>query len=242
LSSAIASGPPVVNTLVMHTSRLALGAITLGLTLVGCAHNSAADRAKAEAADGSVSMLERWMSGSFGSQAQSEADPEYFDIRLHMAPIWTDRADGPWLYIEQARSDFLDKPYRQRVYRLSKVSDGRYASAVYTLPDPVARFTGACDDPARQAFTGITPDDLKLLDGCAVMLKWMPGQNAFVGGTEGTGCASTREGAKYTASEITFTEGLLTSWDRGFDASGKQVWGAVKGGYQFNKEPAPAAN
>jgi len=184
-------------------------------------------------------MLAEWMEGSYSSQAQSQADPEYFDIRLQMSRIWTDRTDGPWLYVEQARADLLAKPYRQRVYRISKVDPLTYRSDVYTLPQPVARFVGAWNGEGEPhaAVARLTPADIKLLEGCGVVLRWVESQRQFAGGTEGTGCASTREGAKYTTSEIIFQEGLLTSWDRGFGADDQQVWGAVKGGYQFVKEP-----
>jgi hypothetical protein len=33
------------------------------------------------------------------------------------------------------------------------------------------------------------------------------------------------------------TANEITSWDRGFDSAGKQVWGATKGPYQFKKQP-----
>jgi hypothetical protein len=29
----------------------------------------------------------------------------------------------------------------------------------------------------------------------------------------------------------------LLTWDQGFDKDGKQVWGAVKGGYEFKRQP-----
>lgn len=222
-----------------HPTHVALVCIclTLALSIGGCAHKSASDGGPAAERD-STTMLASWMEGAFNSQAQSQADPEYFDIRLHMKRIWTGRKDGPWLYIEQARSDFLDKPYRQRVYRVTKLTDKTYRSDVYTLPEPLGRFVGAGSDEVKTVavFAGLKPEDLKLLDGCGVVLRWNPSAQAFAGGTEDTGCAGTREGAKYTSSEITFTPGLLTSWDRGFDAEGNQVWGAKKGGYQFVKE------
>ena len=181
--------------------------------------------------------LATWMDGSFSSEAQSQADQAYFDIRLHMHRIWEARTDGPWLYVEQARGDLLDKPYRQRIYRLSRRDQSTFVSDVYTLPEPVARFTGAWDpaNPASKQFDTLTPADLTLLQGCGVVLKWSQDKQQFIGGTEGTDCASTRQGAKYTTSEIIFTKDLLTSWDRGFDAAGKQVWGAEKGGYQFER-------
>ena len=70
-------------------------------------------------------MLAEWMSGSFSSAAQAADDPEnYFDIRLEMVPIWSERSDGPWLYVEQAAASALDRPYRQRVYHLVETEDG----------------------------------------------------------------------------------------------------------------------
>ena len=73
---------------------------------------------------GDLETLVEWMTGSFSSEAQAAADPDYFDIRLQMVPIWPDRADGAWLYVEQAAASSLDQPYRQRVYRLSAEADG----------------------------------------------------------------------------------------------------------------------
>lgn len=180
------------------------------------------------------------MSGSFTSRDQALADPEYFEIELRMAPIWPGRSDGPWLYVEQARADSGDRPYRQRVYRLGHQSGpgvpaGVFISEVYTLPEPVGRFTGAWADQSRAAFAGLSPRDLTLLEGCTVRLRWDPQRRVFTGGTDGTGCASTRQGAAYTTSQIELGEGLLTSWDRGFDAAGRQVWGAKSGGYRFVK-------
>ena len=50
------------------------------------------------------------------------------------------------------------------------------------------------------------------------------------------GKRSDLQGAAYAVSEaIISPQGLLT-WDRGFDAAGKQVWGATKGGYDFVRQ------
>ncbi|MFM7261470.1 MAG: chromophore lyase CpcT/CpeT, partial [bacterium] len=79
------------------------------------------------------------LTGHFTSAAQAKADPEFFVFHLHMTPIWTDRADGPWLYVEQAMATALDKPYRQRIYRLVDRSDGagspKVESQVFELPN-----------------------------------------------------------------------------------------------------------
>ena len=107
-----------------------------------------------------VARVAEWLSGSFSSAEQAAAQPDdYFDIRLEVVPIWTDREDGPWLYVEQAAAAALERPYRQRVYHVVQTEEGP-RSDVYTLPgDPLA-YAGAWQEPAR--FDGITPDTLAL--------------------------------------------------------------------------------
>ena len=55
------------------------------------------------------------------------------------------------------------------------------------------------------------------------------------GRTLGDLCKSTLRGAAYATSVVSIGRAALVSWDRGFDESGKQVWGAVKSGYVFEK-------
>lgn len=64
--------------------------------------------------------LLEWMTGHFSSREQAAADSAYYDIRLHMVPIWPDRKDGHWLYVEQLMVGRT--PYRQRVYHVSRVA------------------------------------------------------------------------------------------------------------------------
>jgi hypothetical protein len=45
-----------------------------------------------------IDALYTYMTGSFSSRAQAEADSEYLDIGLEMVPIWSSRSDGYWLY------------------------------------------------------------------------------------------------------------------------------------------------
>lgn len=180
--------------------------------------------------------LARWLTGSFSSAAQAAADTNYFDIRLRVVPAWTDRADGPWLYVEQATVSAQDKPYRQRVYRLREGSDGTFTSEVYALPG-ARRFAGAW----RQArpLAELTPDSLLVREGCAVVMR-RTADGRFSGGTVGQGCASDLRGAAYATSEVTVGPDMIESWDRGFAADGSQAWGATGGGYVFIREPADA--
>lgn len=182
----------------------------------------------------SAEQLGDWLTGSFGSGAQAAADSAYYDIRLEMVPIWTDREDGLWFYVEQAVATARERPYRQRVYRVRELEDGRFESAVFTLPDP-QRYAGAWREEAP--LSDLEPADLAEREGCAVLLAWDPA-GRYAGSTEGTGCTSTLRGAAYATSEVIVEPGRIESWDRGFDAEGNQVWGAEKGAYVFLRDDA----
>jgi len=168
------------------------------------------------------------MAGSYTSAEQAKADTSYFEIELEMVRIWPKNRDGAWLYVEQAVADTKEKPYRQRVYHLKQVDDSTFTSAILTIRNG-ANWFGAYTDPTR--FATLSPDSLDALDGCTITLHRRGG--LYVGSTKERECPSTRNGAVYTTSEVVLTKDRMVSWDRGWDAAGKQAWGAELGGYVF---------
>jgi hypothetical protein len=183
--------------------------------------------AKAQTMD--LDRLVTWMAGSYNSQAQHLRDTaNYFDIRLQMVPIWKERSDGHWFYVEQAVADFIDKPYRQRVYRVHELEPGVFESIIYTVQDPL-RFTHH-----PELLEQLPVDSLNEKKGCSVILR-KQSDGSFAGGTRGKQCPSDRKGAAYATSEVTITPERLLSWDRGYNEKDEQVWGAEKGGYEFIK-------
>ncbi len=176
-----------------------------------------------------LEQLGNYMSGYYSSEQQHKTDTiNYFDIRLHIIPIWKKRTDGIWFYVEQAVEGSNNKPYRQRVYHVTEKEKGVFESAVFIFSNPL-RFTG--NTPLFEKT--LTPDSLKLREGCSVILHRK--NKMYEGGTEGVSCASERKGAAYATADVTITEKELHSWDRGFNDKGEQVWGATKGGYIFIK-------
>lgn len=186
------------------------------------------------------------MTGRFNSAEQASRDTAFFDISLTMRPIWGQRSlettlnerssenalnQVRWLYVEQAVSKAPKRPYRQRVYRVSALSDGTIESRVYELPQP-ERFVHAWERP--EVFDQITPDSLVVREGCAVYLKKQL-NGCYAGATREQDCGSTLYGANYATSEVEVCPTGIVSWDRGWDAEGAQVWGAEKAGYVFRK-------
>lgn len=211
----------------MKRAMMILGMLSVAM-LFGCSGTQARNAEDAP----SVRTLEKHLTGSFSSSAQATQDPEFFEIVLHMVPIWEDRADGPWLYVEQAVATAADRPYRQRVYHLAQTGDNEFVSTVYSFEDPMS-YAGAYADDFPMS--GLSPDDLSIRTGCAITMSWDEDQRAFVGSTNGRDCVSTLRGSTYATSEVYLHMDRLITWDRGFDDNDEQVWGAVKGGYIFDR-------
>ncbi len=176
-----------------------------------------------------LSNLVKMMTGTFNSSAQANADSNYYDITLNMYPIWTERS-GNWLYVEQAITQGLERPYRQRIYKV-EYKEGLYISSVYTLPSP-KDYIGAYKTPKK--FDALTFEELSEREGCAVIMKKLSNGN-FQGETGANSCGSTLRGAAYATSEVEILPNKIVSWDRGFFEDGKQAWGATKAGYIFDR-------
>lgn len=200
----------------------------------GCAGDRSADT---PAPDEELARLAAWLSGSFSSAAQAERDVSYFDIRIHAVRIWNDRADGAWIYLEQAAADSLDRPYRQRVYHVTRLGADLFESRVFALEEPL-QYAGRWRE--ETPLTELAPGDLLPREGCAVLLRAIDA-DSFSGSTLGRLCTSSLRGASYATSEVVVQAGGLTSWDRGYDADGAQVWGAEDGPYAFERIEEPAA-
>jgi CpeT protein len=179
--------------------------------------------------DSTLHKLASYLSGSFSSAAQAEADSNFFHIQLHVARIWSNRANGIWLYVEQAAANSLSKPYRQRIYHLYKEGNF-YISAIYTIKNP-EEVIGAFKQP--HLFDKLSMDNVELKSGCEVYLTYFG--NRFEGQTGENTCPSDLRGASYTTSKVWLSENEMRSWDQGFNEKGLQVWGSTAGPYIFKR-------
>jgi len=170
-----------------------------------------------------------YMTGYFTSAKQARADTDYYNIKLKMIPIWQNRTDGDYIYVEQALASNENKPYRQRVYHITQ-NDKQFISKVYTIPNEENYLYSWKN---TRPFINLVPDSLVERAGCEVVLVYENGM--FKGSTGATSCKSTLRGASYATSEVEVFVDKIISWDRGFDDKGEHVWGAEKSGYVFDK-------
>jgi len=219
----------------------------LPLAFAGCQHEAritpaeqAIERNRAD-----LATLTACMSGTFSSEAQAMADPDFRHIVLHMGQIWPERAtpETRWLYVEQAMAQLPAKPYRQRIYKLTALGGGVIRSDVYTMAEPLKYVGGASN---ATMFAALAPESLTLRDGCSITLTRQEvtadQQAAFVGATDSKLCPSELQGATYATSEALITPAGLRTWDRGYDKADQQVWGATKGGYEFARQTPLSPN
>ncbi|MFK7970441.1 MAG: chromophore lyase CpcT/CpeT [Bacteroidia bacterium] len=205
--------------------------LLLPFLMMACEPQKAPEKSEEEIKTERLSALKAAMVGNFNSADQAERDTNYFDITLNMSPVWDGEGGKHWLYVEQAVSKMLDRPYRQRVYLLEALSSDTFRSNVYTLPGP-KRFIGS--QPGDSIWQTITPDSLELLPGCGLYLAYENG--AFSGATNKEDCLNNWGEAAYATSEVRILGDTLLSWDRGWDSTNTQVWGAENGGYYFIKQ------
>lgn len=198
--------------------------LTISILTLGCSSQ------KSMMKNNELNNLQEMMTGSFDSNLQSKNDTTYFDISLEMYPIWQ-KSGEYYLYVEQAVSSMKEKPYRQRVYKIEQISEGKFVSKVYTLNDPKT-FIGKYND--AQFFEKFDTSILKEREGCGVFLTKKG--NYYVGSTDTKKCGSTMRGASYATSVVTIKKDRIESWDQGFNSKDEQVWGATKGGYIFLKK------
>ncbi|MEI6312258.1 MAG: chromophore lyase CpcT/CpeT [Bacteroidota bacterium] len=176
-------------------------------------------------------LVDHYMSGSFSNDVQSKSDTNFFHISLRMKPIWKEKTDARYIYVEQAIYDNQQKPYRQRIYKVTQLTDTSFLSEIYSLKNPL-QYAG--EWKKKEAFTSFNTDSMYTRIGCGVTI--IKRADNYIGSTEGNKCTSELRGATYATTEVTLMPNMLISWDRGYDNNGKQVWGSEHGGYRFEKK------
>ncbi len=227
-----------------HRSRLAAlsGSIAFAIAAASCMQVVQGPRGPGEtgqfetAPTSPLELASRCLLGNFSSDAQARANPRIRAVDLHLAPIWSDRQDGPWLYLEQAVAEAPNHPFRQRVLRLLPATGERGDPVVlllsFEIPGDPGPYVGAWQDPGR--FNDLEPGLLTPLEGCTITLA-VTGPGRLSGGSHGDGCSATQHGAAYRTFECTFTAEWLDLDEKGFSSDGKVVFGG-EGPMRFERE------
>lgn len=209
--------------------------------LCACASAESVPVSSAPAGDAAESYAMA-STGSWTSRDQS-TDSRYDWVESETVRIMTDRADGIWLYQENAIMGAgpdvavdpaaKGRPYFQVVIQLRAMSATDVHTTTYRLDAPEARAgaKGLWRDPDR----GFDP---AWVGPVACMGQMSRVADGFWQG--GVDCPNTYKGGAKVDSRSIRTPDTYVNWDRGFDITGSHVWGPATGGYVFKrKEGAP---
>jgi len=152
------------------------------------------------------------------------------DIVIGIAPVYVAGMTNT-MYVEMARADGLNRPYRHLIWRLTKVK-GTWHLQSHEFRRPkgqLASVTGLWAEPS--VFPVLNGDDL-----VATMDIPLASSGGKLSGSTPVGYATSIGGAVEMTSQIEIADGKINVADRGFDADGKQVWGPAEGKfYSFAK-------
>lgn len=199
-------------------------------------------------ADPDLEQVAAWMAGEFDTFAQVDGDEAskapYTHLRavMRIVPVTICGLSeaGRAFYVEQAAAVSEERPYRQRVYLLSR-RDGRLVNRIYRIQAP-ERLVGAWAEPAKLARLSV--DQLLPDEGCD--LVWTAAGDGRYAGVAGEGrtCRNSLRGATHALSRVEMTPRSITSLDQGFDDAGAHKWGPPPGaqGHVFaRRDPLPEA-
>ena len=172
------------------------------------------------------------LDGAMDTSAQANKNPKASNVRITSCKITVEGAgsnnDQAFLYQEQALSQELNQPYRQRFLRIAPSANrSSVESAVFKPPTPKA-WTGLCAKPEAERVVKMSDVGKST---CSVFLQRQG--DKYVGDTKAGGCPTNWKGATRITNHIILHQTGMDTQDRGFDATGKQVWGAKDESYQF---------
>lgn len=177
--------------------------------------------------------------GVMDTSAQAAANPKAPAVRMTTCQVnvqQPDTASGTqmqFLYQEQASMQRLSKPYRQRFLAISAHPYSQSVESRAYRPENLSAWIGLCDKPIGDRTLHLSNLGKPI---CSVFLK--RSGSTYVGSTPVDGCPANFRGAARITNRVVLHEDGMETWDRGFDAAGKQVWGAESESYQFRRSAA----
>lgn len=213
------------------------------LAIVGSLAASIAPIAKAADVlplDQQVQEVSNRLIGVMSTAEQSAANPKVANVQMTTCTVSVQGTSDPksvYLYQEQAINASpngdraqLGKPYRQRFLQLSSNGASQSVRSLSFRPAEATRWIGLCSRP--DAARVVQLQDVGK-PTCAVFLK--RSGDDYIGRTPVDGCPSNVRGAVRVTNYIELQRSRMNTYDRGYDANGKQVWGAKESAYQFKK-------
>ncbi|MBX2865636.1 MAG: chromophore lyase CpcT/CpeT [Leptolyngbyaceae cyanobacterium MAG.088] len=176
-----------------------------------------------------VDAVAAHLSRTMDTTEQAQRNPRFVGVQMTTCPIQITASDDPdsiYLYQEQALTERIESPYRQRFLQITLSADTTRVESRTFKPSTPDAWTGLC----QQTNPAVNANELGDLV-CVVGLRLSP--LGYVGSTPDDGCPVNLRGAVRLTNTIVLHQDGMDTWDRGFDSNGLQVWGAEAEPYQY---------
>ena len=169
-----------------------------------------------------TALLKQWLAGIHRSTNDVIQGREV-NIGLQVLPIWQDRLDGEWLYIESRIIGSPNKPFRQRILQLVATPNGLIRLYSYSIPR-ASDFAGAYYFP--QVLTSLTQSQLSISNNCELLIE-LKVTSTFVGATDADSCL-TNTGTPLMTTFFAVSEVNISFLDGSYDKFGNLVPGRLE--------------
>jgi hypothetical protein len=180
-----------------------------------------------------VMTVAQWLAGEFENPTQAREQPIWFvHLRLWYRPVPHRLAGRIALFAEQAPILTPEQAYRQRILTLW-ASEAGIKGQYWALRHPDRWRTAGANGADLQS---LRDDDLEELPGCCLTIQYQ-GDRARGELEPGARCCFDYAGqTRQVIVGFEVTPQRLLSFDRGVDPdTGRGLWGALMGPYEFDK-------
>lgn len=179
-----------------------------------------------------LETFSRWFAGDFNNvTSKGFVDTSTYALNLHHLVLnsWKSDDSTLWVYEEINFVNHDDQVYRQLVWSFKADPTGKIIANQYLLQKGWL-FTGAWKNADR--LRQLSSEYLASSPFCELIFTRIS-KYYFKGSTKKNGCANHYKNAVFFSDVFNLTQLQLDFWDRGYDASGKLVWGSAKEGIHF---------
>lgn len=171
-----------------------------------------------------------WTEGTFSNAIQARVDSSFNSISIWSKRIWTSRLPGGWFFVRVMKHDSMSViTLSQQVYHVNSIEEGMFEITVYTMSDEMAN-----TDPMTAEIEHFSVSSLTQRRGCELYLQ--AADRTFIGGTHGTACASSVQGASYTTVEVLISPQGLWWLERRYAPGGEAVESSPNRAYALLRE------
>jgi hypothetical protein len=174
-----------------------------------------------------------YLTRTMDTSAQAAANPGVANVQMtacvvQLQDLGSASDDAIYLYQEQFVQPRIDQPYRQRFLQITPHSPSQSVRSLAYKPAVLEDWVGLCDRSLADRTVSLDALGEPI---CSVFLR--PFGTGYLGRTPIGGCPANFRGAVRITNHIVLHENGMNTWDRGFDAEGRQVWGAEDQAYEF---------